>query len=46
MTADIISVGSPTFQASLPATLNHIFDLLPQKAIVPNYVFVKDTDVI
>ncbi|HCM88446.1 MULTISPECIES: NADPH-dependent FMN reductase [Vagococcus] len=81
MMADIIFIGSPTFQASIPATLKNIFDLLPQKAlekktvgivmtagsdkhflvaeiqlkpilgymkanIVPNYVFVKDTDVI
>ncbi|MGX7024606.1 NADPH-dependent FMN reductase [Vagococcus hydrophili] len=81
MAADIIFIGSPTFQASIPATLKNIFDLLPQKAlekktvgivmtagsnkhfliaeiqlkpilgymkanIVPNYVFVKDTDII
>ncbi len=81
MDADIIFIGSPTFQASIPATLKNIFDLLPQKAlekktvgivmtagssnhfliaeiqlkpilgymkanIVPNYVFVKDTDII
>lgn len=81
MEADIIVIGSPTFQASIPATLKNIFDLLPQKAldkktvamvmtagsdkhflvaeiqlkpilgymkanIVPNYVFVKDTDII
>lgn len=32
MSADIIFIGSPTFQASIPATLKNIFDLLPQKA--------------
>ena len=81
MEADIIFIGSPTFQASIPATLKNIFDLLPEKAlekktvailmtagsdkhfliaevqlkpilgymkanIVPNYLFVKDTDII
>ncbi|MHC5227793.1 NADPH-dependent FMN reductase [Enterococcus sp. LJL99] len=33
MAADIIFIGSPTFQASIPATLKNIFDLLPQKAL-------------
>lgn len=33
MSADIIFIGSPTFQASIPATLKNIFDLLPQKAL-------------
>lgn len=32
MSADILFIGSPTFQASIPATLKNIFDLLPQKA--------------
>lgn len=32
MAADILFIGSPTFQASIPATLKNIFDLLPQKA--------------
>lgn len=32
MAADLIVIGSPTFQASIPATLKNIFDLLPQKA--------------
>lgn len=32
MSADIIFIGSPTFQASIPATLKNIFDLLPPKA--------------
>ena len=30
--ADIILIGSPTFQASIPGTLKNIFDLLPQNA--------------
>lgn len=33
MEADILFIGSPTFQASIPATLKNIFDLLPQKAL-------------
>ncbi|CAM3276902.1 NADPH-dependent FMN reductase [Vagococcus fessus] len=33
MAADIILIGSPTFQASIPATLKNIFDLLPQNAL-------------
>lgn len=33
MAADILFIGSPTFQASIPATLKNIFDLLPQKAL-------------
>ena len=32
MSGDILFIGSPTFQASIPATLKNIFDLLPQKA--------------
>ena len=32
MDADIILIGSPTFQASIPGTLKNIFDLLPQNA--------------
>lgn len=32
MEADIILIGSPTFQASIPGTLKNIFDLLPQNA--------------
>ncbi|MFC0232877.1 NADPH-dependent FMN reductase [Vagococcus entomophilus] len=32
MAADIILIGSPTFQASIPATLKNVFDLLPQNA--------------
>lgn len=32
MTADLILIGSPTFQASIPGTLKNVFDLLPQSA--------------
>lgn len=32
MLADAIVIGTPTFQASIPATLKNIFDLLPVNA--------------
>ncbi|MFD1929297.1 NADPH-dependent FMN reductase [Sporosarcina siberiensis] len=32
MAADTIIIGTPTFQASIPATLKNIFDLLPVDA--------------
>lgn len=32
MEADAIIIGTPIFQASIPATLKNIFDLLPEKA--------------
>ncbi|WP_456276127.1 NADPH-dependent FMN reductase [Bacillus sp. AK128] len=32
MEADAIIMGTPVFQASIPATLKNIFDLLPQNA--------------
>lgn len=32
MEADAIIIGTPIFQASIPATLKNIFDLLPKKA--------------
>ncbi|MEH7384781.1 NADPH-dependent FMN reductase [Bacillus sp. JJ1521] len=32
MNADAIIIGTPTFQASIPATLKNIFDLLPVNA--------------
>lgn len=32
MAADAIIIGTPTFQASIPATLKNIFDLLPVNA--------------
>lgn len=31
--ADVIFIGSPIFQASMPAALKNIFDLLPQNAL-------------
>lgn len=32
MAADVLFIGAPTFQASIPATLKNIFDLLPVNA--------------
>jgi len=32
MEADVIVIGTPIFQASIPATLKNIFDLAPEKA--------------
>lgn len=81
MASDVIFIGTPIFQASIPASLKNIFDLLPQNAlqfktvgmiitagsdkhfmipemqlkpilaymkanIVPNYVFLLDTEMI
>ena len=81
MDSDVIFIGTPIFQASIPASLKNIFDLLPQNAlqfktvgmmvtagtdkhfmipeiqlkpilaymkanIVPNYVFLLDTEMI
>lgn len=33
MEADAIIIGTPIFQASIPATLKNIFDLLPERAL-------------
>lgn len=33
MNADAIIIGTPIFQASIPASLKNIFDLLPQNAL-------------
>lgn len=33
MESDVIFLGSPIFQASMPAVLKNIFDLLPQNAL-------------
>lgn len=33
MDADVLIIGSPIFQASIPGTLKNIFDLLPQNAL-------------
>ncbi|GIO95941.1 hypothetical protein J14TS5_10270 [Paenibacillus lautus] len=32
MAADALIMGTPTFQASIPATLKNVFDLLPVNA--------------
>lgn len=81
MNSDVIFIGTPIFQASIPASLKNVFDLLPQNAlqfktvamlvtagsekhflvpetqlkpilsymkanVVPNYVFLLDTELI
>lgn len=81
MNSDVIFIGTPIFQASIPASLKNVFDLLPINAlqfktvgmvvtagsekhfmipeiqlkpilsymkanIVPNYVFLLDTEII
>ncbi|GEM05854.1 FMN reductase [Halolactibacillus miurensis] len=33
MQADILMIGTPIFQASIPGTLKNVFDLLPTKAL-------------
>ncbi|KAA9300317.1 MULTISPECIES: NADPH-dependent FMN reductase [Aerococcus] len=33
MEADVIFIGTPIFQASIPASLKNVFDLLPQKGL-------------
>jgi len=33
MGADAVIIGTPIFQASIPATLKNVFDLLPEKAL-------------
>jgi len=38
MAADAIIIGTPTFQASIPATLKNIFDLLPINAFYDKVV--------
>ncbi|WP_047982275.1 NADPH-dependent FMN reductase [Ornithinibacillus contaminans] len=38
MEADAIMIGTPVFQASIPATLKNIFDLLPEKAFLDKVV--------
>lgn len=38
MDADAIIIGSPIFQASIPATLKNIFDLLPVNAFMDKVV--------
>lgn len=43
MGADAIIIGTPTFQASIPATLKNIFDLLPVSALRDKVVSVVVT---
>lgn len=43
MSADAIIIGTPTFQASIPATLKNIFDLLPVNAFRDKVVSVLVT---
>lgn len=38
MEADVIIIGTPVFQASIPATLKNIFDLLPEEAFLDKVV--------
>lgn len=38
MEADAILIGTPIFQASIPATLKNVFDLLPQSAFLDKVV--------
>ncbi|RGR87282.1 NADPH-dependent FMN reductase [Heyndrickxia coagulans] len=33
MEADTLIIGTPVFQASIPATLKNVFDLLPEKSL-------------
>ncbi|CAM4294746.1 NADPH-dependent FMN reductase [Lacicoccus alkaliphilus] len=33
MAADVLFIGSPIFQASMPASLKNVFDLLPRNAL-------------
>lgn len=40
MEADAIIIGTPVFQASIPAVLKNIFDLLPQNALRDKVVCV------
>jgi FMN reductase len=43
MEADAIVIGTPIFQASIPATLKNIFDLLPVNAFRDKVVSVLVT---
>ncbi len=38
MEADALIIGTPVFQAAIPATLKNIFDLLPEKAFLDKVV--------
>ncbi|WP_156288448.1 NADPH-dependent FMN reductase [Oceanobacillus salinisoli] len=43
MEADAIIIGTPIFQASIPATLKNIFDLLPENAFLDKVVSILVT---
>lgn len=43
MDADILVIGTPIFQASIPGTLKNIFDLLPQNALQGKVVGIVAT---
>lgn len=43
MEADAIVIGTPIFQASIPATLKNVFDLLPQEAFLNKVVSIVVT---
>lgn len=43
MKADAIIIGTPIFQASIPATLKNIFDLLPINALQDKIVSILVT---
>lgn len=43
MAADAIIIGTPTFQASIPATLKNVFDLLPVNAFRDKVVSILVT---
>lgn len=43
MEADVIFIGTPIFQASIPATLKNVFDLLPQNALMDKVVSILVT---
>lgn len=40
MDADAVIIGTPIFQASIPATLKNIFDLLPERAFEDKVVSI------
>lgn len=43
MDADAVIIGTPVFQASIPATLKNIFDLLPEQALLNKVVSIVVT---
>ncbi|SHG28507.1 NADPH-dependent FMN reductase [Ornithinibacillus halophilus] len=43
MEADAVVIGTPIFQASIPATLKNIFDLLPEQAFLDKVVSILVT---